>query len=358
MKKHATQKILCLMLMICIFASALFPATTYAAAPSISASKITLTQGMSKTLKIKNAKKKTSWSSSNKKVATVSGSGKITAKKPGTAKITAKNNGKKYYCSVTVKAKKTVAKPKLNVAGVILYEGMNYQFSMQNTKKKVTWSSSNKKVFTVNSSGRITAKKAGKAKVTAKVNGKKYTASVKVKKKAVSNQIPTVTPTPAPDYSHENTDLSCQAALAHPVVKNVFNRLKFTVEFKPMSDFSGYFSVKEHKITLKRPGSTIYHELGHFLAWISGNADTTTEWTNIYNAEKGFVTIANKYYVTKNASEYFAESYKDYVLNNNYLKSNRPRTYDYISGCLTNVEGKTDAYWDNIYKAYNQAYWK
>ena len=90
MKKHATQKILCLMLMICIFASALFPATTYAAAPSISASKITLTQGMSKTLKIKNAKKKTSWSSSNKKVATVSGSGKITAKKPGTAKITAK----------------------------------------------------------------------------------------------------------------------------------------------------------------------------------------------------------------------------------------------------------------------------
>lgn len=71
----------------------------------ISSKKITLTVGQSKTLKVKNIKKKVKWSSSKKAVATVSKKGKVVAKKAGSATITAKVGKKKYKCKVTVKNK-------------------------------------------------------------------------------------------------------------------------------------------------------------------------------------------------------------------------------------------------------------
>lgn len=72
----------------------------------ISNTKITLTVGQSKTLKVKGTKKKAKWSSSKKSVATVSKKGKVVAKKAGNATITAKLGKKKYKCKVTVKNKK------------------------------------------------------------------------------------------------------------------------------------------------------------------------------------------------------------------------------------------------------------
>lgn len=72
----------------------------------ISNTRITLTVGQSKMLKVKGTKKKTKWSSSKKSVATVSKKGKVVAKKAGNATITAKIGKKKYKCKVTVKNKK------------------------------------------------------------------------------------------------------------------------------------------------------------------------------------------------------------------------------------------------------------
>lgn len=53
-------------------------------------------------------------------------------------------------------------------------------------QKKVTWSSSNKKIVSVSKNGTVKAKKQGKATVTANVSGKKLTCKVTVKKKAGS----------------------------------------------------------------------------------------------------------------------------------------------------------------------------
>ncbi len=66
-------------------------------------SKITIKIGKSVTLKLKNAKKKVTWKSSNKKIASVDKKGKVTGKKAGSVKITAKSAGKKYICKVMVK---------------------------------------------------------------------------------------------------------------------------------------------------------------------------------------------------------------------------------------------------------------
>lgn len=73
-------------------------------------SKVTLTVGQSKTLKVLNTKKKIKWTTSNKKVATVSKKGKVKAKKKGNCKIYARVGKKKLTCKVTVKPKKKAKK--------------------------------------------------------------------------------------------------------------------------------------------------------------------------------------------------------------------------------------------------------
>lgn len=71
----------------------------------LNATKKTLTEGKTFTLKVSGTKKTVTYSSSKKSVATVTKKGKVTAKKAGSATITAKVDGKKYSCKVTVKAK-------------------------------------------------------------------------------------------------------------------------------------------------------------------------------------------------------------------------------------------------------------
>ena len=71
--------------------------------------------------------------------------------------------------------------PSINKKSATLTVGKTLQLKMKNTTRKVSWSSSNKKVATVTSKGKVKAIKAGTAKITAKVSGKKYTCKVTVK---------------------------------------------------------------------------------------------------------------------------------------------------------------------------------
>lgn len=73
-----------------------------AASPSLSAKSITLNLKQSKTLKVKNNKKKVRWSSKNKKIASVNTNGKVTAKGLGNTVIYAKVGSKKLSCKVKV----------------------------------------------------------------------------------------------------------------------------------------------------------------------------------------------------------------------------------------------------------------
>ena len=97
------------------------------------------------------------------------------------------------------------------------------------------------------------------------------------------------------------------------------------------------FDARTRTITMKQMDDTIYHELGHFLAFMAGNMDTGSKFASVYSSEKGMVTGYNKAYVTQNASEYFAESVKDYMLNPGSLEAQRPNTYKAIEKALSMV---------------------
>ena len=73
----------------------------------------------------------------------------------------------------------------LNKKSVVMVVKDKYTLKLKGTSRKPKWSVSNKKVVSVSSKGRLTAKKAGKAIVTAKMKGKKYKCKVTVKKSPV-----------------------------------------------------------------------------------------------------------------------------------------------------------------------------
>lgn len=121
------------------------------------------------------------WKSSNTKVAAVNSKGKITAKKAGTAIISVKTaNGKKAECKITVKNQPSSIK--LNASNKTLKSGQIFTLKVTRSSGsagKVTFTTSNKNVATVSSSGKIKAAKKGKATIKARAyNGK--TASIKI----------------------------------------------------------------------------------------------------------------------------------------------------------------------------------
>ena len=128
------------------------------------------------------------WKSGKKSVVKVNQKGVITAVQEGTAKIVAIVNDVKYTIPIKV------VKPELNYTSYHFYIGDTAKLKFTNVKDvKAAWSSSNPSVVSVNSSGKITAKRAGTATVTAKVNGRSYSCTVKVDKKVYGTLRGTVT---------------------------------------------------------------------------------------------------------------------------------------------------------------------
>lgn len=122
-------------------------------------------------------------------------------------------------------------------------------------------------------------------------------------------------------------------------VLNAYHALGFTVTIDPGVSYTGYFNAKNQAIILKRADDTIYHEAGHFLAFVAGNVDTKADFQAVYKEESSKYAGKNKAYVTKNSAEYFAESFRDYTLNPTGLSQSRPKTYAAITSALSKVTG-------------------
>ena len=76
---------------------------------------------------------------------------------------------------------------KLNKKSVTLTTGKTETLKITGTKSKVKWKSSNSKIASVNSKGKVLAKAKGTATITATVLKKNYKCKITVKKAAVSS---------------------------------------------------------------------------------------------------------------------------------------------------------------------------
>ena len=89
---------------------------------------------------------------------------------------------------------------RLNKKTASIIVGKTVRLKVKNTKKKVAWSSKNRKIATVNTKGVVKGKKPGKSVIVAKVGKKALACRVTVKKKAAPMPKPTSRPliTPGP----------------------------------------------------------------------------------------------------------------------------------------------------------------
>ena len=97
----------------------------------------------------------------------------------------------------------------MNKSKATIYVGETVTLKLKNNKKKVKWSSSNKKVAAVSKKGKVKGKKAGKATITAKVGKKKYNCKITVKKEPAPIKPDIVQqPTAKPDAVQQPTTKS------------------------------------------------------------------------------------------------------------------------------------------------------
>ena len=277
---------------------------------------------------------KLKYKTSNKKIATISKNGIIRAKKKGTVTITAiaKNNKKaKATTKVTVgKVVKTLkfkeGKKKTVTAGKKFTLHPTYSPKKASTKA-VTFKSSNKKVATVTSKGKVTAKKAGKVTITATckdAKGKKAKFTVTVKAAPAPAKV--VTPETVKPVVKDNT--AEYTGLVANADKYVLTRGKQKVEISaaqvkealgyianPAAGFKAWESKENFTLgvlsaTIK--GTSNYD--GKYTATVTKVSDT--EYAVVAKSEKGQnhnikVTVAKDGTVTATSAKYVVTSDKN-----------------------------------------------
>ena len=203
----ASAAVTAMVLSVPVSAKAKKGSITKVAVTNLPAKTLTLKKGKKKTLKFKVTKKgkiskALAYKSSNKKVVTVSKKGVVKAKKKGKATVTAyAKANKKKKVAIKIIVGTPVTKIKLNKTKATLKVKKTLKLKATVTpkkasNKKVIWKTSNKKIATVSSAGKVTAKKKGTAKITATAadgSGKKATAKITVK--AAAKKKTPVTPT-------------------------------------------------------------------------------------------------------------------------------------------------------------------
>ena len=247
----------------------------------------------------------------------------------------------------STKTTKKTKKIKLKKASKKTYKKAGKTTKKTNTKKTTS------SAATTTTKTETTTKVTNQYKKGSKVNTQVTTVKTTVTKTVVSKQSTAAKKTASTTETQANGEISIKVAApkVDSRVASAFETLHFTINVNSGVSYSGKFSAKSQDITLKKVNDTVYHELGHFAAFVAGNVDMTSEWQAVYNSEKSLYTASNKAYVLSSASEYFAESFKDYTLNPAALKAERPQTYAAIDAALAKITGaQVSAVW-NRYKS-------
>lgn len=170
-KEKKISKVVTFMLMLCLMFT-LIPSTTYASTLRMKNTNPEVYVGKTIKLKLLGTSKKAKWVSGNTSIATVNSKGLVKAKKPGYVTIRATVGNK------IAKAGVLVNKPKLNKYVKTLNKGETFTLKLTGATVK-KWSSSNRKVASVSSNGKVKALAGGKTTITC-VNSSGYSRTCKI----------------------------------------------------------------------------------------------------------------------------------------------------------------------------------
>ncbi len=245
-----------------------------------------------------------------------------TSKKTSSKNVKMKKAAKKSYTKSLPKTKKTsqkdssTSKEKVNVTTTVVTD-VKEKYTKKSKVKKVTTTTTTTVVTTT------TVKSAATTTNNASSTNTGNNSAAVTEKQNTAQKGPVEVGQIAPKEASN--------------VLTAFRTLGFTVEIDPSVNYTGYFNARNQKIIMRDNDPAIYHELGHFVAFVAGNVDTKAPFQAIYNQEKNLYTAYNKSYVTQNSAEYFAESAKEYILSPGTLKAQRPKTYEAVKEAYDSI---------------------
>lgn len=234
--------------------------------------------------------------------------------------------------TTSTKTTKTTKKVKLSEAATSTYSVKGKTTTSTSTKTSKTASSKTTTKTTVKTY--TTSKYTEGSKVCKQVTTTKTTIKKTVVTTSASTSSSSTTDSAATTSTTTATTIDALAPKVDSKVVTAWNTLGFSFVINSSVSYSGLFDAKSQTITLKTADDTVYHELGHFVAFVAGNIDTSSSFKAVYESEKDLYTSYNKSYVTQDSSEYFAESFKEYTLDPTTLKAARPETYAAIEAAV------------------------
>lgn len=196
---------------------------------------ITLNPKQTYTLSLKNTSAKKTWSSNNGN-CTVSSKGKVTAKKAGTSVITVTASGKSYKCTVVVQTGKISPTSASMRVGSTLTIRKSIKYSAK-------WSSSNKSIAKVTSSGKVTALKAGSCTITCTIKKKKYKCKI-----TVTSSIDSVTLNPS-STPYNNKYMKMEEYTSDPETHMMYTFRSYMKKFE--TDGGGVLTLSKGQYPLK-----------------------------------------------------------------------------------------------------------
>ena len=290
------------------------------------------------------------WRTSNKKVATVSAKGVVKAIGVGKCTISAiskDNSKKKAVCTINVR--RPVTAIKLNKTSLKLTKKggtatIKATITPKNAyNKNVTWSSSNKNVATVSSSGKVKAVGNGVATITVKAkdgSGKKATCKVTVK-------IPTSI------FKASSSSLKISKSGSVKITFNQDGDLTYNIDDPDI--ISCYWDDKWNNGTINL--NIVGHKTGKTNITIT-NSENNKKIILPVTVTLGFGISLQKLPITLNYYGYFSQVQSSYRINDiNYsIEENGNRYYYelYVSGTKIYNRNSNDSSFDSIsYKIYD-----
>ncbi|HBH1544542.1 TPA: hypothetical protein KRM00_004096 [Clostridioides difficile] len=131
------------------------------------------------------------------------------------------------------------------------------------------------------------------------------------------------------------------------IEKFIENKMKIEITNKSLQErflsnyiLSGVYFDKTIHLSSNKDWAeqSLLHEFGHFVDEISYM--NKNEFIKIYEREKDNLILnkdKDKSYYLRNVSEYFAQSFEEYLINPERLLLNNPKTYEYIKLCIDQI---------------------
>ncbi len=249
---------------------------------------------------------------------------------------------------------------------------VGYQKTIKTTSKKPTTTTTKKSALSKNYANKLTKKTITTTPDTKYSHGPGKDVTTYTKKVVTTTKVyykKTLTTTVKTDISVTTTTTNYIRS-GSPNIMHYMIFSNNSLPFKIVSAFrednikvtlnsgmsnDGFFSSSNKTIQLKRNTDySFLHEIGHYVNYKEGNVANSTEFKNIFASEKSkyrafYSDICMKFsygkdmgqYGRTNSSEYFAECFRDYYFSQNSrnrLKSNCPKTYNYIVKAINNFK--------------------